>query len=112
MLLAAALLLLFISVWSVIPAPNLALFPLSLGAPEFSPYLVGAGVLLALISWRKPAVLLACTLSVACSITPWYSLMSSRRGRAAAFLAALPEAPLTPDARARPIRIQPDVPYP
>lgn len=32
---------LFLSLWVIVPAPTLSLFPLAVGAPEISPWLVG-----------------------------------------------------------------------
>jgi acetyl esterase/lipase len=48
--LAASALLLFVSVWILVPAPNRFLLPLAVGAPELSPALLGAGVLLSALS--------------------------------------------------------------
>jgi len=45
MLLAAAALLLFLTCWSVIPAPIMLVFPLAVGGPELSPWLIGAALL-------------------------------------------------------------------
>lgn len=41
---------LFLSVWIVVPAPIFALLPLSIGAPEISPWLIGLNLLLALLT--------------------------------------------------------------
>jgi acetyl esterase/lipase len=51
-LLAASAVLLFLSAWILIPSPNMFLLPLAVGAPEVSPILVAAGVLLAALSSR------------------------------------------------------------
>src|SRR4051794_37408061 len=110
-LVAVALLLLFISIWSVIPAPVLLLFPFALGASELSPWLVAFGILLALFSLKNRVALLACVLSIGCCAVPWISLLSSKQSRAAAFQAALPKAAPLTDTRVRPIHIRRDVAY-
>ncbi len=44
--------LLFLSVWIVLPAPNFFLLPLAVGAPEISPLLGGLGIIsLVLVLW-------------------------------------------------------------
>ena len=48
--LAASALLLFVSVWILVPAPNRFLLPLAVGAPELSPALLIAGVLVSALS--------------------------------------------------------------
>ncbi len=48
--LAASALLLFISAWILIPAPNGLLLPLAVGAPELSPALLAVGVIMSVIS--------------------------------------------------------------
>jgi acetyl esterase/lipase len=50
--LVASAMLLFLSVWIVIPVPHPLLYPLAVGSPEVSPILLGGGVLLSLISAR------------------------------------------------------------
>ena len=35
----AAVVLMFLTVWIIVPAPNVALLPLGVGAPEVSPWL-------------------------------------------------------------------------
>jgi acetyl esterase/lipase len=51
---------LFLSLWIVLPAPNMTLLPLAVGAPEISPWLIGlhslALLFLALLfpGWRSP----------------------------------------------------------
>src|SRR5688572_23400019 len=53
LLLGLSVLLLFVSLWIVVPAPNMALLPLGVGAPELSPLLLGASVLLAGVAFRR-----------------------------------------------------------
>jgi acetyl esterase/lipase len=46
---------LLLSVWVVVPAPNFTLLPLGIGAPEFSPWLMGVNAIALLLSlWRLP----------------------------------------------------------
>lgn len=113
MLLAAALFLLFLTCWSVIPAPIMPLFPLALGGPELSLWLMGAAILIgALARKRRRVVLSVCALSLICSAVPLLSFLTTRETRAAAFRKVVPEeygAKL--DARVRQISIRPNVPY-
>ena len=111
MLPAAALLLLFLTCWSVIPAPTLLLFPLALGGPELSPWLMAAAVLIAAAARKNWTAVAICALSFACSAVPLGSLLASRESRAAAFreVVALPAGRM--DTRVRPIRTQPDIAY-
>lgn len=50
--LAASAILLFLSVWILIPAPNYFLYPLAVGSPEAAPILLAGGILLGMISAR------------------------------------------------------------
>jgi acetyl esterase/lipase len=50
--LIASAMLMFLSVWIVVPAPYSLLYPLAVGSPEVSPVLVGGGILLLMISAR------------------------------------------------------------
>ena len=52
-LLAASLVLCFLSVWIVVPAPHYVVYPIAVGAPEVSPILLGAGVILLLVCARQ-----------------------------------------------------------
>ena len=52
---AGSAMLLFLSVWIVIPAPNYFLYPLAVGSPEVAPVLLAAGILLLMISARHAA---------------------------------------------------------
>ena len=50
--LAASAVLLFLSMWIVIPAPHYSLFPLAAGSPEVSPVLLAGGIVLVIIAAR------------------------------------------------------------
>jgi acetyl esterase/lipase len=50
--LAASAILLFLSVWIVVPTPHNLLYPLAVGSPEVSPILLAGGILLLMISAR------------------------------------------------------------
>lgn len=41
---------LFLSLWVIVPAPTLSLFPLAVGAPEISPWLVGINAIALLLT--------------------------------------------------------------
>ena len=51
-LLIASIALLFISVWIVLPPPHVSLLPLAVGAPELSPWLLLASLILCAITFR------------------------------------------------------------
>ncbi|MEO8132292.1 MAG: alpha/beta hydrolase, partial [Bryobacteraceae bacterium] len=70
MLLAVSALLLFLTCWNIIPAPVLLLFPLAVAGPEFSPWFMGAAVLLGILARRSQVALLLCALSFICSAIP------------------------------------------
>jgi acetyl esterase/lipase len=53
LLLAAAALLFFLSLWIIVPAPNMALLPLGVGAPEMSPLLLLASLPLVVLLCRR-----------------------------------------------------------
>jgi len=53
MLLTASAMLLFVSAWILIPAPNYFLYPLAVGSPEVAPVLLAGGILVLLISARQ-----------------------------------------------------------
>jgi len=55
LVLTAGAVLLFLSVWIVVPPPNYFLYPLAVGSPEVAPVLLAAGALLVLISARNAA---------------------------------------------------------
>lgn len=67
----------FLTAWIIVPAPTLALLPLGVGAPEMSPWLIGANAIAALLAWRYVRrrwlhrfVLACCFLSLAISTLP------------------------------------------
>ena len=66
---AASALLLFLSSWILIPAPNGFLLPLAVGAPELSPALLAGAVLLAGISASAAKRHGVARLSLVCSAT-------------------------------------------
>ena len=59
---------LFLSSWIIIPAPNLTLFPLAVGAPEISPLLLVGNVSLFGIALLLPPTNLLRYLAIGCSI--------------------------------------------
>ncbi|MBW4468874.1 MAG: alpha/beta hydrolase [Stenomitos rutilans HA7619-LM2] len=67
----------FLTVWIVIPAPTFALLPLGVGAPEISPWLIGANTIAALLtlwyvrkSWLFRLVLICSLVSLTISTLP------------------------------------------
>ncbi|HMF74621.1 MAG TPA: hypothetical protein VK604_03070, partial [Bryobacteraceae bacterium] len=92
MLLGAALLLLFLTCWSVIPAPIMLIFPLAVGGPELSPWLMSAAVLIGVLARKNRAALAVCALSLVCSGVPLVSLLATRESRATAFREVVAEA--------------------
>ncbi len=66
----------FLSSWIVITAPIFALYPLSVGAPELSPWLLGLNLLAGLLalglrtSWLKGGILLVSAVSCVISAMP------------------------------------------
>src|SRR4051794_28100931 len=94
-LLLAAVILLFLTCWSVIPAPALWLFPMAVGGPELAPWFIGAAIVIGLLGRKNRVVLLICTLSIFCSVVPVFSYLISRPARAAAFETVVPGAFLT-----------------
>jgi acetyl esterase/lipase len=113
MLLAAVILLLFLTCWSIVPAPVMLLFPLAVGGPELSPWLIGAAVLIGLPARkRRRAVYLTCALSIFCSAVPLISRLASRGTRAAAFREVVGPHPDAVDSRVHAVVTRPNVPYP
>lgn len=51
-ILIAAVVLFFLSIWVVVPAPTMALLPLGVGGPELSPVLLPIAVVVAGMAWR------------------------------------------------------------
>lgn len=61
----------FVAIWTVIPAPTMALLPLSVGAPEISPLLLAPALVMVVLAWRRRghrAGLAAFVLSVVASV--------------------------------------------
>ena len=52
-LLIASAVLLFLSVWIVVPAPHAVLYPVAVGSPEVSPLLLAGSIILLIISARR-----------------------------------------------------------
>jgi acetyl esterase/lipase len=52
-LLIASAVLLFVSMWIVVPAPHYALYSIAVGAPELSPVLLAGSVILLIVSARR-----------------------------------------------------------
>ena len=105
---AAAAVLLFLSVWIVLPPPNDVLYPLAVGSPEVAPVLFAAGILLLMLAARhvkrrrvaRLAVLfaaIACVLSLLPIVQA--SMALSRFNRAMANTTAEPPAKMTGDVR-------------
>jgi len=83
MLTILAALLLFLSLWIVVPAPTIWLLPLGVGAPEVSPMLFGASALVLLLTLRrlgrrKLAALMALA-AAALSSMPYSNLAQTER---------------------------------
>ena len=96
----AALLLngagLFLSCWIVIPAPTFSLFPLGVGAPEISPWLVvlnaiafGVSLLLVRDSWLQRFALCASLAGLFFSVLPLVQLPATNKQMAVAMSDAL-----------------------
>jgi hypothetical protein len=49
----ASAVLLFVSIWIVVPAPHYALYSIAVGAPELSPLLLAGSVILLIVSARR-----------------------------------------------------------
>jgi acetyl esterase/lipase len=103
-ILAAALV--FLAIWIVLPAPNLWLLPIGVGAPELSPILLAAAVLVLLLSLRgksvrKLAVLLS-LVAAGLAAVPWWQLKAVTRDFDAALEAAFPGPAPSPSAAMRP----------
>ena len=86
---------LFLSLWIVIPAPTFSLLPLSVGAPEVSPWLVGLNaiaILLALTAktgWLRYVVLGCSVAGLIVSLLPLSQLPATNRQAEAAMVQAL-----------------------
>ena len=107
--------LLFLSVWIVIPAPHHVLYPLAVGSPEISPALLAAGAFLSIASARYikesqiARIALACAaLSMLLSLVPVVQLpiVLARSDRTIADTAAEP-----PRIRPGDVRVTRGVPF-
>jgi acetyl esterase/lipase len=112
---AASVVLCFLSVWIVVPAPHDFVYPLAVGAPEVSPILLGAGVILLLICARQRRrhllahfAFMFAAIGTVLSLVPVVQLPSTlaRFDRAMATTTAAPPGPLTGE-----IRVTRDVPF-
>jgi len=74
--LAAAAVLLFVEMWSVVPAPTLPLLALAVVVPELAPWALAACAAIAALAWAiargrlRAAALTLCALAAACSLVP------------------------------------------
>lgn len=50
--LALAVVVLFVAIWLIVPAPTMMLLPLAVGGPEISPLLLVPALLVAVLAWR------------------------------------------------------------
>ncbi len=58
----------FLTIWIVVPAPTFALLPLGVGAPEISPWLIGANAIAALLALRYVHKSWLFRVALACSL--------------------------------------------
>src|SRR5689334_6637925 len=91
MVLLPAIVGLFLSLWIVVPATNMVLFRLSVGAPEISPWLIGmngVAVVLALVlgrsSWLGRIAVISGLVGLLLSSLPLLQLPSANQRFAAA----------------------------
>lgn len=96
MLTLLATALLFLAIWIVVPAPHLWLLPLGIGAPEVSPLLLGASVIVLALALRRfrtrrIAVLFALVAAGVAAI-PLSKLAATERAFDRALTAVLPSA--------------------
>lgn len=104
-----AAILLFLTIWIAIPAPNVWLLPLGVGAPELSPVLLAVALLSLLVSFRgkvkKIAVL--CSLAAAgLSAIPLSQISRTRESFDRRLTAVFPEAKGNGDMRPSPIVVR------
>ena len=111
MLLAAAALLLFLTCWSVIPAPIMLVFPLAVGGPELSPWLIGAAVIVGALARKNRAALPVCGISLLCSAVPLAALLATRQTRSEAFRQTVNAPETARLTSTRSIQIRPNIPY-
>jgi len=114
-LLAASVVLCFLSVWIVVPAPHDFVYPIAVGSPEVSPILLGGGVFLLLIAARQVRrhrlarlALVFASIATVLSLLPVMQLpiALARFERAMAATTATPPGTLTGE-----IRVIRDVPF-
>ena len=107
-LLTASVVLCFLAVWIVVPAPHYFVYPIAVGSPEVSPILLGVGVILLLICARQrrrhlPAhfAFVFAAVGTMFSLIPVVRLPSAlaRFDRAMAATTANPPGPLTGEIR-------------
>jgi acetyl esterase/lipase len=101
---------LFLSSWILITAPTLQLYPLSVGAPEVSPWLMGLNLLAGLIalglrsSWLKWVILIASVIGLVISAWPLTQVPQTSQRLTMEFestlglseIHSIPAKPLTP----------------
>ena len=87
---------LFLTVWIVVPAPTFTLLPLGVGAPEISPWLIGANAIAAILalqycteSWLFRAVLVCSLVSLLISALPLSQFPAANQRAANAMQSAL-----------------------
>ncbi len=99
-----ALILCFLSLWIVLPAPNLFWLPLAVGAPEVSPLLASLSAIALFIVYcrrQSPPRLLVLTLvlSLVLSSLPWLqqplAIAKAENSMAAAFIRPQPSDPVS-----------------
>lgn len=102
-ILAASAALLFLTSWILIPAPSGLFLPLAVGAPELSPILLAAGIVLTITAARfakrneiaRLSLILAATASaIACVPVVQLPIALRRFERAIAYTTAIPRAPI------------------
>jgi len=80
---------LFLSSWIVISAPSFSVYPLSVGAPEVSPWLIGLNAIAGLFalrgrsSWLKWAILIGSSIGLIISAAPLVQLSATSQRLAA-----------------------------
>lgn len=107
MLTILAFVLLFLSVWIVTPAPSVWLLPLAVGAPEVSPLLLAASVLVLVLALRKATTrklaIVAALAAAGLSAVPYSDLARVQRDFDRELARAFPDArPAPADARPAP----------
>lgn len=105
-----AAVLLFLAIWIVMPAPNVWLMPIGVGAPELSPILLIVSLLALLVSFRgKAKKKIAIVLSLAAagmSAVPMSQVSRTTAAFDRRMAAAFPDAKTTGEGRPSPIVIR------